>query len=264
MKRKKLFIVALLMAAMLLICGCGQKDPGQKRDEAIIEEAAGTETPAEKTPVTPGTAAVTATEETEDEAAEEAGTASAAEAQEIPGTAEEAEDTAEPGSEPQTEEEPEAITAPGAETAEEVEDQRTEEPGEESKDSGEAAASAREEEEPEEGTSTSETSAEGLNWTETAEEPEEAAAVEESPEPVRTAEITVPAEFGEESYAIGEVTRNDDGSVTYRLTEQEHEQLLAEVHAAIQNRLESMCASPFFPNFFSITANEDCTGFRFV
>ena len=60
------------------------------------------------------------------------------------------------------------------------------------------------------------------------------------------------------------MTRNPDGSVTYLMTEKEHEELLDAVHADIQRELDEMCASPYFPNFFSITANEDCTVFTVV
>ena len=80
----------------------------------------------------------------------------------------------------------------------------------------------------------------------------------------QTIEITVPAGYADARYRIGEVTRNPDDSVTYRLTEEEHIQLLAEVHSDIQQELDEMCASSYFLDFFSIKANEDCTGFTVV
>ena len=79
-----------------------------------------------------------------------------------------------------------------------------------------------------------------------------------------TIEITVPARYADTRYRMGDVTWNADDSATYRLTEEEHEQLLAEVHDDIQAKLDEMRASPYFPNFDSITANEDCTVFTVV
>lgn len=86
----------------------------------------------------------------------------------------------------------------------------------------------------------------------------------EEPEVQRTIEITVPAEYADVRYRIGEITWNPDDSVTYRLTEEEHTQLLAEIHSDIQRELNEMCASPYFLDFFSMTANEDCTVFTVV
>lgn len=77
-------------------------------------------------------------------------------------------------------------------------------------------------------------------------------------------EITVPTRYADVRYRTGEVTWNADDSATYRLTEEEHAQLLAEVHDDIQTELDEMCASPYFPNFDSITANDDCTVFTVV
>lgn len=77
-------------------------------------------------------------------------------------------------------------------------------------------------------------------------------------------ELTIPAEYADVRYRIGEITWNADDSVTYRLTEEEHEQLLAEVHADIQRELNEMCMSSCFLDFFSITANEDCSVFTVV
>ena len=111
---------------------------------------------------------------------------------------------------------------------------------------------------------------ETLPVAESASEPEESTeettlVVETSPEPGGPKrEITIPAEYADVRYRIGEVKWNGDDSVTYRLTDSEYEQLLAEVHADIQSELDEMCASPFFPNFFSMTANEDCTVFTVV
>ena len=115
----------------------------------------------------------------------------------------------------------------------------------------------------------------------TAEEPAPAAAAPEETEPVneklvieaptpeqtenqRTVEITVPAKYADVRYRIGEITWNPDDSVTYRLTEEEHARLLAEVRSDIQQELNEMCESPYFLDFFSIKANEDCSVFTVV
>ena len=76
--------------------------------------------------------------------------------------------------------------------------------------------------------------------------------------------ITVPAEYAEPGYEIGEMTRGADGSVTYRLTEGEHRELLDSVRADIQEELDTMCSSRFFPHFDSMTVNDDCTVFTVV
>ena len=65
-------------------------------------------------------------------------------------------------------------------------------------------------------------------------------------------------------YRIGEITWNPDDSATYRLTEEEHIRLLEEVRSDIQQELNEMCASPYFLDFFSIEANEDCSVFTVV
>ena len=80
----------------------------------------------------------------------------------------------------------------------------------------------------------------------------------------RTVEITIPAEYAVAHYKIGDTTVHEDGSVTYFLTEEEHDQLLKEVHSDIQSELDDMCESPFFLDFYSMTANEDCTVFTVV
>ena len=74
----------------------------------------------------------------------------------------------------------------------------------------------------------------------------------------------MPAEYADVRYRIGEVTWNPDDSATYRLTEEEHARLLAEVQSDIQQELNEMCASPYFLDFFSIKANEDCSVFTVV
>ena len=74
----------------------------------------------------------------------------------------------------------------------------------------------------------------------------------------------MPAKYADVRYRVGEVTWNPDDSATYRLTEEEHDRLLAEVQSDIQQELNEMCASPYFLDFSSIEANEDCTVFTVV
>ncbi len=140
-------------------------------------------------------------------------------------------------------------------------------PAETEKTEAEAAEKVAEETPAEE----PETVGESLLVTEAPEETEPAVeelmieepANDESEHP-QTIEITVPAGYADARYRIGEVTGNPDDSVTYRLTEEEHIRLLAEVHSDIQQELDEMCASSYFLDFFSIKANEDCTGFTVV
>ena len=98
-------------------------------------------------------------------------------------------------------------------------------------------------------------------------EPEELSVEETTvvpdPEEERS-DFVIPAVYAEPSYQIGEVEWNSDGSMTYRLTKEEHERLLQEVHAYVQEELDMMCASMFFPHFDSMTANEDCRVFTVV
>ena len=98
-------------------------------------------------------------------------------------------------------------------------------------------------------------------------EPEELSVEETTvvpdPEEERS-DFVIPAVYAEPSYRIGEVKWNSNGSITYRLTKEEHERLLQEVHAYVQEELDTMCDSLYFPHFDSMTANEDCRVFTVV
>lgn len=98
-------------------------------------------------------------------------------------------------------------------------------------------------------------------------EPEERSVEETTvvsdPEEERS-DFVIPAVYAEPSYRIGEVEWNPDGSITYRLTKEEHERLLQEVHAYVQKELDTMCDSLYFPHFDSMTANENCRVFTVV
>ena len=98
-------------------------------------------------------------------------------------------------------------------------------------------------------------------------EPEELSVEETTvvpdPEEERS-DFVIPAVYAEPSYRIGEVEWNSNGSITYRLTKEEHERLLQEVHAYVQKELDTLCDSLYFPHFDSMTANENCRVFTVV
>ena len=77
-------------------------------------------------------------------------------------------------------------------------------------------------------------------------------------------DFVIPAVYAEPSYRIGEVEWNSNGTITYRVTKEEHERLLQEVHAYVQEELDTMCDSLYFPHFDSMTANENCRVFTVV
>ena len=172
---------------------------------------------------------------------------------------------------PSAEETPTVTPEPTVEAAEKAETTETIETAQETEKENDAEAEV-----PDESAGIAAESAETeVPSAETAQKPEKAAEDEEEPasedtgeetqaDSGRTIEITVPAEYADVRYRTGEVTWHEDDSVTYRLTEEEHEQLLAEVHSDIQRELNEMCASPYFLDFFSITANEDCSVFTVV
>ena len=57
------------------------------------------------------------------------------------------------------------------------------------------------------------------------------------------------------------ITLNSDGSATYVMTKQRHNELMDEYRAQINNSLLELIGSETYPNFTSITANEDFTEF---
>ena len=85
--------------------------------------------------------------------------------------------------------------------------------------------------------------------------------------------ITIPAEFLEEGKTQADydaeakekgfksATLNEDGSVTYVMTRVQHEEMMAETRAAIEESLAGMSNNADFPNFTSIDANADYTEF---
>ena len=246
MKGKTRWLALLLAACMLVLCGCGRKvnkEEGQTDDQATAETVQ--EAQEAKTGSDP-TEEITISAENPTEKVEE--------------TAEETEKPAgnseEPGA-PELSAEPEAGTEAEAqpEASEKPEPSAEPEPGKEPAEPRNEAAEAAE--------TASETAP-------AEEEPESTPAVEEAepeaaePGSQRSIEITVPAKYADVRYRVGEVTWNPDDSATYRLTEEEHDRLLAEVQSDIQQELNEMCASPYFLDFSSIEANEDCTVFTVV
>lgn len=85
-------------------------------------------------------------------------------------------------------------------------------------------------------------------------------------------ELTIPKEYMEsvtqeeldtaaEEMGIESITLQDDGSALYRMTIEQHEQMLADIRENIRLGLESMKESNDYKNFVDITVNEDYTEF---
>lgn len=234
---------ALLLAVCLLVlCGCSRK-VNKEESASAVQQTAETvqETEEAKTGSDP-TEEITIQAESPTETAEE--TEKPAGNSEEPGAPEL---SAEPEAGTEAEAQPEASEKPELN----AEPEPVKEPVEPRNETAEAAVTASK-------TAPAE------------EEPESTPAVEEAepeaaePGSQRSIEITVPAKYADVRYRVGEVTWNPDDSATYRLTEEEHDRLLAEVQSDIQQELNEMCASPYFLDFSSIEANEDCTVFTVV
>ena len=274
MNVKTRWLALLLAVCLLTLCGCGRNAVNKEESTAAVqqtaepvqateepaeessspEEAEAGAEPAEETSI-PADALAQKAEETErmEKPAEaEAG----AEAETV--TVQEADAKPEPSAEPEASEAP--VEAQGAEDADQAEPPVTEEKTEETS----AAERPEEESEPAEAAETAAEAVPAEEEPESGSEPEATEPEAAEPEIQRSIEITVPAEYADVRYRIGEVTWNPDDSATYRLTEEEHARLLAEVQSDIQQELNEMCASPYFLDFFSIKANEDCSAFTVV
>lgn len=259
--KKTIIVAVLLLAVLLVLCGCGKQAVNQPEptsvvtpeptaeatvepsespeaaEETVAETEAAEETPTEAEPTAEATED---TEDGEEAAAPDEAEATPDEATELTEPAEEAEET---GSDD--------LTAEAEETVDTAET-------EDATENGEMTAA-------EDTTETGETTE--AEETNVPEEPAEEPEPEPTPEPVPEEpriEITIPAVYAQPSYQIGEVTLEPDGSVIYSLTEEEHERLLRQVHADIQDELDTMCASPYFLHFDSMTASEDCRVFTVV
>ncbi|CCY81486.1 putative uncharacterized protein [Clostridium sp. CAG:149] len=84
-------------------------------------------------------------------------------------------------------------------------------------------------------------------------------------------EITMPAEYvgeltqeelnAEAAKGGYEVTLNEDGSATYRMTKQQHKKMMEEMAESIDETLDSMIQSEDYPNITKIETNNDYTLF---
>lgn len=101
----------------------------------------------------------------------------------------------------------------------------------------------------------------------------------EAPQPAEaaggssTVEITIPAAFLEEIPAlenldeaakadgIESITLNDDGGATIVMSKSNHDELMAEVRATIDQAMEEMADPERFPTFVKVSANDDYSHF---
>lgn len=287
MNVKTRWLALLLAVCLLTLCGCGRNAVNKEESTTAVqqtaepvqatkepaeeasspEEAEAGAEPAEETSV-PAEDPAGKAEETEKpaenaekpaepEAGVEAESVTVPE-EEQPGAGAEPEPSTEPSAEPEASEAP--VEAQRAEDADQAEPPVTEEKTEETS----AAERPEEENEAAEAAEPTAETAPAEEEPESGSEPEATEPEAAEPEIQRSIEITVPAEYADVRYRIGEVTWNPDDSATYRLTEEEHARLLAEVQSDIQQELNEMCASPYFLDFSSIEANEDCTVFTVV
>jgi len=87
--------------------------------------------------------------------------------------------------------------------------------------------------------------------------------------------LTIPAEYVEdetqesldksaEENGWKSATLNDDGSVTYVMTKKQHKQMMEEFTNNINESLQELCGSESYPNFVSVTAEDEFTKFTIV
>ena len=86
-------------------------------------------------------------------------------------------------------------------------------------------------------------------------------------------EFTVPADFVEEGttqadldkeveeYGFQSAVLNDDGTVTYVMTKEQHQKMMDEMKVNLDQSLSEMIDPETFPTFQKITANDDYTEF---
>ncbi len=113
----------------------------------------------------------------------------------------------------------------------------------------------------------------GKNAAEQVPETAETAVEDGDLEPVS---FTVPSEYLDEhktqadydaeaeEYGFASATLNADGSVTYAMTKGQHREMLERLAEELDKALSDMTASGEYPNFVSITHNEDFTEFKVV
>lgn len=87
--------------------------------------------------------------------------------------------------------------------------------------------------------------------------------------------LTIPAEYaeGETQESLDEAveengwksaTLNEDGSVTYVMTKSQHKAMMTELEDSVNESLQEMCGSENYPNFVSITGEDNFTKFTVV
>ena len=88
-------------------------------------------------------------------------------------------------------------------------------------------------------------------------------------------ELTIPKEFVGEStqeeleasakeFGFKSIKLNDDGSATYKMTKQQHKEMMDDMRENINSLLKDMINSDDYPNFTDITANDDFTEFKII
>ena len=87
-----------------------------------------------------------------------------------------------------------------------------------------------------------------------------------------TVDLTVPADYAgnhtqqelnetAEEFGYDSITLNVDGSITYKMTKRQHEELMDETRKEINNQLQDMIGGEDYPSFTDIKANSDFTEF---
>lgn len=85
-------------------------------------------------------------------------------------------------------------------------------------------------------------------------------------------EVTIPSDFlGEateediradaKEQGVKDITFNEDGSVTYKMSKSDHKKILKEMEVELDKSLEEMATSGNFPSIQKATANKDYTQF---
>ncbi len=85
-------------------------------------------------------------------------------------------------------------------------------------------------------------------------------------------ELTIPADFTEshtqaewdnisDEMGYKSITLNPDGSVTYKMTKKQHEEIIEETRNSINSALQEMIGSEEYPNLTNISTNNDFTEF---
>lgn len=84
--------------------------------------------------------------------------------------------------------------------------------------------------------------------------------------------LTIPAEYAgthtqqeldetSRDFGYDSITLNSDGSITYKMTKQQHKKLMDETRDEINSQIQDMIGSEDYPSFTNIKANSDFTNF---